>query len=78
VIANFRGRSAIVLALIAAFALSGCSLLHKKKPTLAYEERPVEALYSAGAEKLDQHQWNDAVNYFRASTPIRNGRGARS
>ena len=64
-IANFRGRSAIVLALIAVFAVSGCSLLHKKKPALAYEERPVETLYSAGAEKLDQHQWNDAVNYFR-------------
>jgi outer membrane protein assembly factor BamD len=65
VIAKFRGRSAIVLALIAAFAVSGCSLLHKKKPTLAYEERPVEILYLAGAEKLDQHQWNEAVNYFR-------------
>ncbi|HEY7852816.1 MAG TPA: outer membrane protein assembly factor BamD [Caulobacteraceae bacterium] len=64
-IAKFRGRSAIVLALIAVFAVSGCSMLRKKKPTLAYEERPVEALYSAGAEKLDQHQWNDAVNYFR-------------
>lgn len=59
------GRSAIVLVLIAAMAASGCSLLKKKKPTLAYEERPVEVLFSVGADDLDRHQWNDAVNYFR-------------
>jgi outer membrane protein assembly factor BamD len=58
------GRSAVVLALIAAVAVSGCSLLHKKKPTLAYEERPVELLFNVGAENLDHHRWNDAVNYF--------------
>jgi len=46
-------------------AASGCSLLKKKKPTLAYEERPVELLFSVGADDLDRHQWNDAVNYFR-------------
>ncbi len=61
---NFRGRSAILLALIAAVAISGCSAFKKKKPTLAYEERPVELLYTVGADRLDRHQWNDAVNYF--------------
>jgi outer membrane protein assembly factor BamD len=65
VIANYRGRAVIALALIAALALSGCSLLHKKKPVLAYQERPVEILYNAGAEHLDRHEWNDAANYFR-------------
>jgi outer membrane protein assembly factor BamD len=40
-------------------------MLHKKKPTLAYEERPVELLYNTGANELDHHQWNDAVNYFQ-------------
>jgi len=58
--------------------VTGCA--GKKKPTLAYEERPVELLYSVGAERMDRHQWNDAVNYFREverHTPIRNGRGAR-
>jgi outer membrane protein assembly factor BamD len=60
---GFRG--ALALALIAPLAISGCSMFHKKKPTLAYEERPVELLYSTGANSLDHHQWNDAVNYFR-------------
>jgi len=58
-------RSAVALALIAAVALSGCSVFKKKKPTLAYEERPVELLFNVGAMDLDKHQWNDAVNYFR-------------
>jgi outer membrane protein assembly factor BamD len=37
----------------------------KKKPQLAYEERPVELLYNAGAERLDRRQWNQAVEYFQ-------------
>ncbi len=60
-----RARSALALALIAAVALSGCSVFKKKKPTLAYQERPVELLFSVGATDLDRHQWGDAVNYFR-------------
>ena len=59
------GRYTAVLVLCVAVALSGCSLVKKKKPTLAYEERPVELLFSVGADSLDRHQWNDAVNYFR-------------
>jgi len=54
-----------MLALLAAVALSGCSLFKKKGPTLAYQERPVELLFSVGATYLDKHQWADAVNYFR-------------
>ncbi len=64
-LSNSRGRSVVLLSLVAAIALSGCSVLKKKKPTLAYEERPVELLFSVGADRLDRHQWNDAVNYFR-------------
>ena len=56
---------ALTCALIAAVAVSGCSVIKKKKPTLAYEERPVELLFSVGAADLDRHQWGDAVNYFR-------------
>jgi outer membrane protein assembly factor BamD len=59
------GRVVVTLALAASLALGGCSLLHKKKPGLAYEERPVDVLYNAGALRLDHRQWNDAVDYFR-------------
>jgi outer membrane protein assembly factor BamD len=52
------------MAVIAGLALGGCSLLHKKRPALAYEERPVELLYSVGADQLDHHNWAMAVNYF--------------
>jgi outer membrane protein assembly factor BamD len=45
-------------------AISGCSVLKKKKPTLAYEERPVELLFAVGADELDRHRWNEAVMYF--------------
>jgi outer membrane protein assembly factor BamD len=59
-------RVAIVLVLAGALAVSGCSLFgKKKKPALAYEERPVELLYNAGASRLDHHQWSDAVDYFK-------------
>lgn len=63
-LANPWGRSAITLVVIAAVALGGCSVLHKKKPSLAYQERPVELLYSVGAERLDRHRWSEAVQYF--------------
>jgi len=60
------GRATVTVVLIAALALGGCSLFNKKKkPTLAYEERPVELLYSAGADRMDRRQWSEAVNYFR-------------
>jgi len=55
----------MALALAAALAVSGCSVIKKKKPTLAYAERPVELLFSVGATELDHHQWSEAVNYFR-------------
>lgn len=51
-------------ALVAALAVSGCAG-NKKKPTIQYEERPVELLYATGADRLDRREWDDAVNYFR-------------
>ena len=59
------GRAVVVLILAGVLAVGGCSVLKKKKPTLAYEERPVELLYNAGATRIDNHQWTEAVEYFR-------------
>jgi outer membrane protein assembly factor BamD len=60
------GRATLIVILTAALALSACSTFgKKKKPTLAYEERPVDLLYNAGATRLDRHQWTEAVEYFR-------------
>jgi outer membrane protein assembly factor BamD len=60
------GRACLILLLAVAVAVSGCGTFgKKKKPTLAYEEHPVDLLYNAGATRLDQHQWNEAVDYFR-------------
>jgi outer membrane protein assembly factor BamD len=60
------GRAALIVLLTAALAVSACSTFgKKKKPTLAYEERPVDLLYNAGADRLDRHQWTEAVEYFR-------------
>jgi outer membrane protein assembly factor BamD len=48
---------------VAALTLAGCA--GKKKPSLVYEERPVELLYAAGADRMDRRQWAQAVNYFQ-------------
>jgi outer membrane protein assembly factor BamD len=61
---NGRRVLALVAVLVAATALSACAG-NKKRPGLAYQERPVELLYSAGAERLDRRQWSDAIDYFR-------------
>jgi len=65
VLLKFPGRSAIaVAALVVAVSVAGCAG-KSKKPTLVYEERPVELLYSTGANRLDRGAWNEAVDYFR-------------
>ena len=62
---HLSGRGIVALVLAVSVALGGCQLLHKKKPSLAYEERPVDVLYNAGAMRLDNRRWGDAVDYFR-------------
>lgn len=54
---------AIVAALAVAAALGACQG-NKKKPQLAYVERPVDQLYATGAQRLDQRRWSEAVDYF--------------
>ena len=59
---DVRGRAPLLIAAVLALGISACA--GKTKPQLAIQERPVEALYDAGADKLDRHRWNDAVQYF--------------
>ena len=54
----------LMAASAAVLLLSGCAG-KAKRPELDYEERPVELLYSTGADRLDKRRWNDAVDYFR-------------
>jgi len=58
---------AALVAVVCALAVAGCSSGAKKAPKtkLAYEERPVELLYSTGADRMDKHLWNQAVDYFQ-------------
>ena len=53
--------------LAVSLAVSGCSIFRGDgdKPTIVYEERPVELLYNTGALRLDQRRWDEAVEYFQ-------------
>ncbi|MBO9708941.1 MAG: outer membrane protein assembly factor BamD [Caulobacter sp.] len=66
VLRNFSGRQAatVTAAVLVALSVNACAG-KSKKPTLAYEERPVELLYATGANRLDRGNWNEAVDYFR-------------
>jgi outer membrane protein assembly factor BamD len=48
---------------LGALTLAGCAG-KEKKPEIAYQERPVDLLYATGAQRLDQHQWSEALRYF--------------
>jgi outer membrane protein assembly factor BamD len=60
---NFSARG-LILVLAAALTVTGCAGNRKPKARIAYEERPVDMLYLAGAKKLDAHHWTEAVDYF--------------
>lgn len=61
-----KSRSGLILMAVVASALtvSACSGT-KPRQRLAYEERPVEALYNAGYDRLGSKRWADAVDYFQ-------------
>ncbi len=48
---------------LAALTLAACAG-KAKKPDIAYQERPVELLYATGSERLDHHDWSEALRYF--------------
>ena len=57
---------AALVAVFCALAVAGCSSFKRQPKTkLAYEERPVELLYSTGADRMDKHLWGQAVDYFQ-------------
>ncbi len=61
-----HGRTvAVVAAVTASLALAACAGDRKAAPRLAYQERPVELLYTTGAYRLDQRRWTEAVSYFQ-------------
>ena len=65
---KLRSRSTLILIAAATVAVlvSGCSTFGKpKKPTLAYQERPVELLYSVGARAMDGGYFQDSILYFQ-------------
>ena len=67
VLRNSWGRPALVIVAVAsALAVGACSSNKKAPKTkLAYEERPVELLYSTGADRMDHRLWGQAVDYFQ-------------
>lgn len=61
---KFRTGLILATAAVSALALTACAG-GKNRPKLAYEERPVEALYNTGYARLQSHRWADAVDYFQ-------------
>jgi outer membrane protein assembly factor BamD len=64
---NVKARGPILLAAATAMLLAGCS--HGRRDKLAkadnsYQERSVELLYTTGAQRMDDHQWSLASQYF--------------
>ena len=59
-------RTGLILAAVAVSALSlqACNS-GANRPRLAYEERPVEALYNAGYARVESRRWADAIDYFQ-------------
>ena len=53
------------VAILCGLAVTGCAGKSKPKTHLAYEERPVELLYSTGADRMDRRLWSQAVDYFQ-------------
>ena len=61
-----KSRSGLILMTVAVAALtvSACAGT-KPRQKLAYEERPVEALYNTGYQRLQSKRWSDAIDYFQ-------------
>ena len=59
-------RAGLVLATVAVSALTVSACANRgARPRLAYEERPVEALYNTGYQRMNSRRWGDAIDYFQ-------------
>lgn len=59
-------RTGLILAVVAVSALSTAACNRgANRPRLAYEERPVEALYNTGYARIEGRRWSDAIDYFQ-------------
>ena len=63
-LSKFRiGSRMVLVGALGVLALSACA--KKDGLQIAVQERPVEAIYSAGASRLDDRKWVEAVQYFQ-------------
>ena len=58
-------RAGLILSAVAVSALTLSACGNRERPRLAYEERPVEALYNTGYQRLESRRWGDAIDYFQ-------------
>ena len=58
-------RTGLILSAVAVSALTISACAGRDRPRLAYEERPVEALYNMGYQRLESRRWGDAIDYFQ-------------
>ena len=63
-VSKFRTGLLLLAVAASALTLSACNG-GKARPRLAYEERPVEALYNTGYARLERKRWRDAIDYFQ-------------
>lgn len=63
-VSKFRSGLLLLAAAASTLTLAACNN-GAGRPRLAYEERPVEALYNTGYERLQSKRWRDAVDYFQ-------------
>ncbi len=61
---KFRAGLILSAVAVAALTVSACGN-RGNRPRLAYEERPVEALYNTGYQRLESRRWSDAIDYFQ-------------
>ncbi|WP_240811641.1 outer membrane protein assembly factor BamD [Brevundimonas sp. M20] len=63
-VSKFRSGLVLAAAAVSALTVTACNG-GSNRPRLAYEERPVEALYNTGYQRIQAKRWSDAIDYFQ-------------